>query len=164
MPITITDYADVTAKIAELGCLPLGADVTLLPLNFDSASSIGDLRHASETSTIRKLLIQENLPFRDLVERGQRPPYIKNKSSDLILPTLYFSAILLSQNPLLVSIALNVISNYVYDCFRGRGVGHTVKLHIVVEDAKEGKYRQIAYEGPEKGLSMLPNAIREAIK
>jgi|GEM_PF-6331825 carbamoylphosphate synthase large subunit len=23
MPITITDYADVTAKIAELGCLPL---------------------------------------------------------------------------------------------------------------------------------------------
>jgi hypothetical protein len=164
MPITITDYADVTAKIAELGCLPLGADLTLLPLNFDSASSIGDLRHASETSTIRKLLIQENLPFRDLVERGQRPPYIKNKSSDLILPTLYFSAVSLSQNPLLVSIALNIISNYVYDCFRGRGAGRTVKLHIVAEDAKKGRFRQIAYEGTEEGLSTLADAIREAIK
>lgn len=164
MSITITDYADVTAKIAELGCLPLGSDLTLLPLNFDSASSIEDLRHASETSTIRKLLIQENLPFRDLVERGRRPPYIKNKSSDLILPTLYFSAVSLSQNPLLVSIALNVISNYVYDCFRGRSAGRTVKLHIIAEDVKKGRFRQIAYEGTEEGLSTLADAIREAIK
>ena len=164
MPVTITDYVDVTAKIAELGCSPTGSDLTLLPLNFDSAPSVGDLRHASETSTIRKLLIQDHVPIRDLVERSQRPPYIKNKSADLILPTLYFSALSLSQNPLLVSIVLNIVSNYVYDCFRGRGAGRTVKLHIVAEDAKKGKYRQISYEGTEEGLSTLADSILEAIK
>ncbi len=164
MSVTITDYVDVTAKIAELNCSSPGSDLTLLPLNFDSASSVGDLRHASETSTIRKLLLQEHVPFRDLVERSQRPPYLKNKSADLILPTLYFSALSLSQNPLLVSIALNVISNYVYDCFRGRGAGRTVKLHIIAEDAKKGRFRQIAYEGTEEGLKTLADSIREAVK
>lgn len=163
MSITVTDYVDVPAKIGELGCVMPDSGLTLLPLNFDAAASISDLRHASETSTIRKLMQQEKLPLQDIVERGQRPPYIKNKSSDLVLPTLFLSAAFISQNPALVSIALNVISNYVYDRFRSMKPGRTVKCEIVVED-RTGKYRRIAYEGTEEGLAVLPQSIREALK
>ena len=164
MSITVTDYIDVAARIAELGCVPPESGLTLLPLNFDSAASIGELRHASETSTVRKLLLQERVPLRDVVERDQRPPYIKNKSSDLVLPTLYFSAAFLSQNSPLVSVALNVISSYIYDRFRALKPGRTVKFDVVLEDTKNGKYRRIAYEGTEEGLKLLPASIKEAIK
>ncbi|MFZ1084595.1 MAG: hypothetical protein WAN35_06500 [Terracidiphilus sp.] len=150
--------------MVELGCSLPESGVTLLPLNFDSAASIMELRHASETSTIRKLLLQEHIPLCDVVERGQRPPYIKNKSADLVLPTLYLSAHFLSQNSPLVSIALNVISSYIYDRFRVSKPGQTVKFDVVFEDSKSGKYRRIAYEGTEEGLKMLPETIREAIK
>ena len=164
MSITVTDYVDVRAKAAELGCIVPESGLTLLPVNFDSAATVAELRHASETSTLRKLLKGENLPLLDIVERGQRPPYIKNKSADLVLPTLFFSATFLSQNPALVSIALNVVSSYVYDRFRSLKPGRTVKCEIVIEDRKSDKYRRIAYEGTEDGLNLLPQSIREAIK
>jgi hypothetical protein len=164
MSVTVSDYIDVPERIAELGCVLPDTGLSLLPLNFDSAESISLLRHAADTSTIRKLMLQENLPLRDIVERDQRPPYVKNKSADLVLPTLFFSAALISQNPTLVSVSLNVISSYVYERFRALNPGRTVKVEIVVEDAENGKYRKIAYEGTEEGLSMLPDAIREATK
>jgi hypothetical protein len=164
MSITVSDYIDVKAKMGELGCSLPESGLTLLPLNLDSAASIAELRHASETSTVRKLLLQERLPLCDIVERDQRPPYIKNKSADLVLPTLYLSAAFLSQNSPLVSVALNVISSYIYDRFRALKPGRTVKFDVVLEDRESGKYRRIAYEGTEEGLKLLPASIREAIK
>jgi len=164
MSITVSDYIDVEAKMGELGCSLPESGLTLLPLNLDSAASIAELRHASETSTVRKLLLQERLPLCDLVERDQRPPYIKNKTADLVLPTLYLSAAFLSQNSPLVSVALNVISSYVYDQFRALKPVRTVKFEVVLENKKSGKYSRIAYEGTEEGLKLLPDSIREAIK
>jgi hypothetical protein len=81
-----------------------------------------------------------------------------------VLPTLYLSAAFLSQNSPLASVALNVISNYIYDRFRALKPSRTVKFDVVLEDTKSGKYRRIAYEGTEEGLKLLPAAIREAIK
>ena len=150
--------------MTELGCTLPNSGLTLLPTNFDSADSIADLRHAAETSTVRKLMLQNGLPLGDIVESSQRPPYVKNKSSDLILPTLFFSASFLSQNSALVTVALNVVSSYVYESLHHLAPGRVVKFSVVVEDRKKRKYRHISYEGTEEGLKSLPDSIREAIK
>lgn len=162
MPLTITDCSDVSEKMTELGCVLPVSGLALLPYNFDSAASVSELRHASETSTVRKLLLHARLPLGDIARPGERPPYVKNKSSDLVLPTLFFSASFLSQNSALVTVALNVVSNYVYESLRHLRSGRVVKVAIVVED--KGKYRRISYEGTEEGLNALPDSIREAIK
>src|SRR5664279_2754339 len=109
MATTVTDYVDVPARIAELGCIASDSGVILLPVNFDSAASVADLRHAATTSTVKKLLRQAGVPLHNLVERSQGPPYIKNKSADLVFP-LIFIPYLLANNSAATTIVLNVVS------------------------------------------------------
>src|SRR5580692_4260791 len=104
MTTTITDFIDVRKKIADLGCRDTEG-MALLPINFESARSIAELRQASEAATIKKLLIAEGVPVDDIVEKGQRLPYVKNKSFEWVGPILFVSASLYSQNPELVAVA-----------------------------------------------------------
>lgn len=87
MPISTSEYINVAEKMADLQCQLPETGLALLPLNFESATSIADLRHASQTSTLKKLLVKEGLPLNDIVERSRRPPYVKNKSS-VRIPTM----------------------------------------------------------------------------
>jgi hypothetical protein len=164
MSTNITEYVNVAARTVDLGCHYPKSGLALLPLNFDSATSIAELRHASEASTIKKLLLNDGLPLSDIVERNQRPPYVKNKSSDLVLPILYISASLYSQNPALVNIALNVMANYIFEALRGVGLGREVALDIVVEKEKDKEYIRVSYKGTAEGMKTVPDAIREALK
>lgn len=155
----VTDYIDVSKKMADLGCR-FPERMALLPINFESAVSITELLQASEAATIKKLLLAEAVPLDEIVDRSQRPPYVKSKSSEWISPIIFVSASLYSQNPALVSIALNVLGNFATDFFKGiRGV-HDVSLNIVV-GKKNKTYKKIAYHGPIEGLKDLPKIIRE---
>ena len=57
----VTDYLDVVKKMADLGCR-CPERMALLPINFESATSIGELLQASEAATIKKLFLAEDLP------------------------------------------------------------------------------------------------------
>lgn len=162
MPTTVGEYVNVRKRIADLGCRH-PEQLALLPLNFESASSIADLLQASEAATIRKLLLGEGLPIDDIVDRSRRPPYLKNKSHEWVAPILFISAALYSQNPNLVNVALNVIANYATDFFRGVSPAREVKLNIIVEKRKDEIYKQISYQGCIAGLKDLPEVIREVV-
>ena len=156
---TVTDYVDVRGKIAELGCIsPKG--IALLPLNFESATCIADLRQASEAATIKKLFLAEQILVGEITEKSQRPLYIKNKSFEWVAPTLFISASLYSQNPTCVAVALNVLANYATEFFRGMGSSNDVSLNIVLEK-KEKVCKKISYQGPVEGLKGLPAIIKE---
>jgi len=164
MPISaattkITDYVDVNKKMADL-CCRYPERMALLPINFESATSIAELLQASEAATIKKLLVAEGLPFDDIVDRHQRPPYVKNKNFEWVPPVLFVSASLYSQNPELVSVALNILANYATDFFKGMRGAHEVSLNIVVEK-KNKTYKKIVYQGPIEGLKDLVEVIRE---
>ena len=132
-----------------------------MPVNVESAASIADLLQASETATIKKLLLAGGLPVDDIVERGQRPPYMKNKSYEWVAPTLFVTGALYSQNQAYISVALSVLANYATDFFRGKGGIHEVNLDIVLEKKKNETYKRISYHGPIAGLSELADVIRE---
>jgi hypothetical protein len=159
MTTKIADYIDVSKKTADLGCR-YPERIALLPINFESALSIREFLQASEAATIRKLLLAQALPLDDLVDRSQRPPYVKNKSGDWIAPIIFVSASIYSQNQALIALALNVLGNYATDFFKGSPRMHTVTLKIVVEK-KNKTCKKITYEGPIDGLKDLVEVIRE---
>jgi hypothetical protein len=162
MTTTITDYVDISRRAADLGCHdPQG--MALLPVNFESAASVADLLQASEAATIRKLFVAEGLPVEDITDRNQRPPYVKNKQFEWVAPILFVSASLYSQNPTLVSLALNVLANYATEFLKGIGGAHEVKLNIVV-GSKNRVHKKIEYQGPVEGLRDLAKIVDEVSK
>ena len=78
-------------------------------------------------------------------------------------PILFVSAALFSQNPDLVSLALNVIGNYATEFFRGERGEHEVRLDVVVEKKRNETYKKISYRGPVAGLNQIVKAIRETV-
>ena len=159
--IEVSDYVNVHQKLEGLGAHYPAAGMTLLPLNLATAGTCSELRHAAETATIKKLLLQSSLPFEDILDRDRRPSYIKNKSAAWVLPAVFISYSLWQQNPGLVSIALNLISSYAYDYFKGSLSSRSVKLDIVIEK-KDGSSRLVSYSGPIGGLKEIPAAIKAA--
>jgi hypothetical protein len=155
----ISDYVDVSKKMADLGCR-CPERMALLPINFESAISISEFLQASEAATIKKLFLAKDLPLDEIVDRTQRPPYVKNKWHEWIAPIVFISASLYSQNQALVSVALDVLGNYATEFFRGTPGAHEVSLKIVVE-RKNGTYKEVEYRGPCEGLKDLAKVVHE---
>jgi hypothetical protein len=152
---------DVSKKLSDLGCR-VPQHIALLPVNFDSATNVSEFVQASEASTIRKLLLAQNVPVDDILDRHRRPAYLKNKYHEWVAPIIFVSASLYSQNPEMVSLALNIVGNYATEFFRGLRGEHKVTFDVVV--GTDGTYKRITYKGPVEGLQQLPKILREVIK
>lgn len=163
MSVEVSDFINVHQKLNELGAEYPTDGMALLPPNISTAESIGDLKQASEAATIRKLLRQSDVPVRDILSKEKRPPYVKNKSSDWVSPIIFVSATLWSNNPDLVSVALNIVSSYIYDTFKGVTGSRTAKISVVIEDPN-GKSTRIDYEGPSDAMKDLAKLVKEAKK
>jgi len=86
---------------------------------------------------------------------------LEQRSIEWFGPTLLFTTAALTQNPELVSIALNILSNYISDYFKGHKEPN-VKLNIVVQKSKT-EYTNFMYEGPKDGLIEIEKVI-ESLK
>ena len=86
-------------------------------------------------------------------------PSVQNKHSQWEA-ALFISGALLSAEPNLVSIALNVLSNYLTDYFKG-SPRHEVKLTLVVERSEDHSCKKLTYEGDVSGLQSLSSAITQ---
>ena len=115
-----------------------------------------------ESATIKKLLLLDNLPYADVSRQNDPPKYVTEHSADLILPTIFISGALLSQNPQLVSLALNIISNYATDIFKGMRSEQTVKIDFVSETA-EGGYKNLSFEGSPQAIPEVMPLFQELI-
>lgn len=67
---------------------------------------------------------------------------------------------MLSENSTLLSVGINVLSNYVTDYFKGTFGSQNVKLEIIVETKPKKVYKSINYEGNLDGLKDLPKIIK----
>lgn len=160
MTTFVSDYPSVADRISALGCDFPESGVALLPLNFESATSVAEFRQPSEASTVKTLLRTAGLPYAEIVPRDKRPPYVHNNAFEWVAPTIFISAGVLSQNPDVVSVALGVLANYVTDFFKGRGKDAAIKLDVVVESTKAKTCKRISYEGTAEGLRELAEVIR----
>jgi hypothetical protein len=160
MTTSVSDYPSVADRLAALSCTFPSTGIALLPLNFESASSIAEFRQTSEVSTLKTLLRNSGIPYSEIIKRSERPPYVHNNAFEWVAPTIFIAAGLLSQSPDVISVALSVIANYATDFFKGMGKETAVKLEVVVETTKTKTCKRISYVGNPEGLRELSDVIR----
>lgn len=157
--IETLDYPDVQALCDDLGC-NLPSSLAILPRNLDSAKRYEDLYLDGEAATVRILWRNHGLTEERLDSQESPFPQLQEKSFvEWVGPTLFIGFSLWSQNEALVSVALNVISNYVTDFFKGVQGAKLAKLDIVTE-SRDGSCKKVKYRGPASGLQELPNILR----
>jgi hypothetical protein len=160
MSISIKEFVDVEDRAMTLDCeIPTG--LSLLPRNFSTAESKDELIHESSVTTVRTLFSQNQLHETRLEKDGDRFNRIVERGNDWIAPTLFLTASLLMQNPNVTALAINIISNYLTDLFKGIPGRKNIRLDVVVEKQTKKTYMKINYEGDIEGMSEIPNIVQK---
>jgi hypothetical protein len=160
MAIEVSEYLDVHKRVLELDCnFPTG--IAILPSNFADAKTKGELYNASDASTVRALWKQAGVVESRLEKEGDRFPSLHLNAAEWYGPAIFVGAQLWNQNPAAVTIALNVISNYLTDWLKGVRGKKDASLDIVVQKTKSGKFVVVKYNGTAEGMKTLPAILRE---
>ena len=155
METTITDYINVQDKLKELDLNNIET-ITLLPFNFDTVSKKEDLIYDNSVKTIRTLLRNSELPDQRIEKKRETIGYRQLNHFEWLAPTFFVSYSVLTQNPHLIS----VLANYLTDFFKGMSSQKKVKIEIVVEKEKGKTYKKVTYEGDGKGLTELSEIVK----
>lgn len=157
MTDSIQDYVELKNRVETLNCV-LPATMCFLPENIDNAATQADFIFPEETQTISKLFKANNLPEEKLTLQPAR--YRQRRSIDWFAPTIFVGYSLWTQNPEIMSVALNVLSNYITDFFKGSFGEKKMKLDIVVETHENTTFKKIRYEGTPEGLKHLKDMFK----
>jgi len=161
MNIEVRDYISVSEKLKSFGVsVPDG--LVILPDNLAAAKSVNDLRQYAESDTVRTLLKEHKIAYVEIFDEDNQPPYLQQYSFEWFGPTLLISANLLWQDPNLLSVTLGVVTNYLYDLFKGTPDGKA-SLDIVLQEA-DGCCKQIHYSGPPDGLEKVAEVVKKLME
>lgn len=158
MSTEVRDYVSVSEKLKSFG-IPIPDGLAILPSNLATAQSIDDLRQHVESDTVRTLLKENKVAYVEIFDENNQPPYLQQYSFEWFGPTLFISASLLSQDPNLLSVTLGIITNYLYDLFKG-SKGSKASLNVVFQQV-DGSYKEIRYSGPPDGLSKVAEMVKD---
>jgi hypothetical protein len=135
-------------------------DLIFLPENIED--DVLQYVYPESTSDIRKVFKANNLATFYLC--SDKPKLRARKSADWFGPALFINFAILSQNPDLINIALNLISSYLHDFFKGSPNNKKVKFEIVVQTKQEKGFQKIKYEGDIDGIKELDAVIKQLKK
>jgi hypothetical protein len=125
--------------------------VLLLPNNWPPLGN--EPVYAASTESLRKLYFQKGIDVETLTPVTPLTHLEDLRALDWISPTLLVTSLLMTQNPGAVTIALNIISSYVTEIFKGIKGDPQVKLTVIQTETNRGKARKIRYIGPVSGLN-----------
>ena len=159
MSITIEDY--ILPKTIPTA----STELLILPWNTSKETKThGKAVYPESASTILKLLREKSIGI-ELAEGCISDVMLEDRRSlEWLGPIIFFSMDAISQNTAIVSVTLNIISNYLSNVLFGDSVSRcepVAKLEIVIQDKDSTK--KAKYDGPISGLSEVAKAI-EAIK
>lgn len=158
MSIEVRDYVSISEKLKGFGIsAPNG--LAILPSNLATAKSIDDLRQHVESDTVRTLLKASKIPYVEIFDEDNQPSYLQQYGYEWFGPTLFISTGLLLQDPNVLSITLGIITNYLYDLFRG-AKSSKASLHVIIQQA-DGSCKEVHYSGHPDGLSNIAEIVKE---
>jgi hypothetical protein len=131
--------------------------ILLLPLNWRSTEE--EPVYSVSTESVTKLLSQNKVASQTLSPITPGTRLRDERAMDWVGPTLFVSGAMLSQNPMAVNFALNIMANYATDLFKGLRSDPNVKLSVVQTEQKGKKSREVHYEGPASGLPALAKVL-----
>jgi hypothetical protein len=91
---------------------------------------------------------------------GNTELYRSRKNSDIYLPAIFFSLSAVLENSALISVSLNILSNYIYDELKGKIGIKNVHAELYIETKEKGKLTKISYKGDVEGLKSLEKVIK----
>ena len=157
MSVNVLDYIAVSEKLKSFGfSAPNG--LAILPSNLPTATSIEDLRQHVESDTVRTPLTANKIAYDEIFDENNQPSYLQQYSFEWFGPTLLVSTNLLSQDPNLLSVTLGVISNYLFDLFKGAEHGKA-SLDVILEKP-DGSCKQIRTVVPLMDWARSPRLSR----
>ena len=128
---------DVSEKLADLG-IRKSTDLLILPRNFQELDSHSDLDFLDKTDWILKQLESNGVPVSKLSLPNNKARVLHLASMDWFLPTLYISALTLSQHPDIIQLAITCIRDYINAIAGSRAVN--ARIEIVKENETTGEY------------------------
>lgn len=156
MSYTLESYDQLSGTLYSLQCdMPDG--ITFLPDNLEESKTTDDFIFPDSTSELRKILRKSNCEFKDLIDGPQK--YRVQRNADWVSPIIFIGQSILSRE-VAMSFAINLISSYVYDLFKGDVDNKIVKCEIVFQDGAR-KVKKIKFEGTAAQLSELPSIINK---
>lgn len=155
--IQVNDYISVSERLESFNIL-VPSGLAIIPNNIATAKSAGDLLQHAESDTVRTLLKANKIPHVELFDEDHQPPYLQQYGYEWFGPTIFVPVALLLQDPNIVSVTLGLITNYLYDLFKGDKDGKA-SLDVILQSA-DGSCKQIHYSGPSDGLSKVANIVK----
>ena len=163
--IEVSDYINVSRKLEKLGCSP-PEGIGILSERFDTCTSTDEFAQLSRTRAVVKLFEDNHIPVSVIKKEGQNLPRIHTASSEWFTgvgPTFFVSAVLLSENPHILSLAHSLLANYLTGLFKG-AKGGSADLEMVTEKVeKDGSrtYKKIRYKGDPEALTTLSETFNK---
>lgn len=154
----IIEDLDVSKKIEELE-LELPKNMAFFPENFENAKTKSDFIFTDSMTDLSKIFLQDNEISVNALGQDTEL-YRSRKSADVYLPAMFFGLSLMTENPTIVSVSLNVLSNYVYDLCKGSSGKKTAHVDLYIETKEKGKLKKISYKGDVEGLKEVENIIK----
>ncbi len=151
------EESNLLDKLKELE-IDIPESLTFLPENISEVSNKSDFIFADSTTDFKKVFRLNELGATEL--NSDSSIYRSRKSSDFYGPAIFISLSMLSANPHLIAIAINIASEYCMDFFKGTLGKKKVKLDIYVEIHKKKTVKKISYEGDAEGIKDLTNVIK----
>lgn len=152
----IIEDSNLFTKISSLN-LSIPESITFLPENIENVNNQNELIFTDSTIDIKKLFRLNSVETAELIPISKS---YNRKVADFYGPAIFISLSMLSENPNVVSVALNLLSSYIYDCFKGTTGSKKVKLEIYVETKKNKTVKKIIYDGDASKLDKLKDIIK----
>jgi hypothetical protein len=159
---TVNEIPDWKQRAKSLG-LQVNGGIAFLPRDFHLATDATLLYHEQSALTLKKVMKGSGLDIEIVSSFDGEVPRIVERSLTWIGPTVLFTAVILAENPDIVSLFFDVVWGHVAEHFKGRLEPKTARMSVIVERSGSKLSRRIDYTGPVEGLKSLPRIIKEAI-
>lgn len=151
------DELDISNKLEELS-LSLPSTMSFFPENLETVETKEKFIFTESMVDLNKVFRQSNITLE--VFGGDTELYRSRKNADIYLPAVFLSLSLISENPILVSVSLNILSNYVYDRLKGSFGKKTAHVEFYIETKEKGKIKKVCYKGEASGIKDLEKVIK----
>lgn len=156
MNYTIEEY-EIDDNLKKFD-LKLPNQLSFFPENIATAEQKSEFIFTESIIELNKYFKAEELALE--VFGGDSELYRSRKNADIYLPAIFISLSVISENPNLISVSLNIVSNYVYDTLKGAIGKKTTHIEFHIESKEKGKVKKVDYKGDVEGIKSLEKVIK----
>lgn len=156
MDYTIEEY-EIGDKLENLN-LSLPDKISFFPENLLTVEKKAEFIFTDNMIELNKHFKLNQLDLNIL--GGDTEFYRSRKNADIYLPAIFFGLSAIAENSAVVSVSLNVLSNYLYDILKGTIGKKKVHVEFHIETKVKGKIKKINYKGDVEGLKGLEKVIK----